>query len=400
MIKMWVTVGVGQRKEDGMKKLLGGLIAAALLIGCGKMPFEVDRISGNQPVAMISDGKMDPAGNAHFFFLAPIVRKSGSNGVFDGSLQPVVEVRELAGTPAAFTVTSNIVFTTAGTKLVKICDHDFYYVNWKTRKSDLEADTYYRLIVSVAGQTLGFADIAVCDKRREVRNVNSKEYFPLLDDRTLPIKFRIEKGALSQLGSTGGQVRLAGGAVALDIPQGALTGNILFTATPVTPVPTDSGLLSVFDMGPDGLQFAAPVKLTINYNEADLPAGISESSLTLLDMVNGSWVEIPSTVDSVNNTVSGYVTHFSKKGLGVKVIQIVLNSPTVFTGQSIQLTATLLNSSGAPVKRTVTYSSSNPAIATVDVNGLVNVLDVGTATITATSGSASASITVTTRHPN
>ncbi len=43
----------------------------------------------------------------------------------------------------------------------------------------------------------------------------------------------------------------------------------------------------------------------------------------------------------------------------------------------------------------VTWSSSDPPVATVDSNGLVTAVDNGTATITATAGSVSATVTVT-----
>ena len=52
-------------------------------------------------------------------------------------------------------------------------------------------------------------------------------------------------------------------------------------------------------------------------------------------------------------------------------------------GSTVQLTATIAPA-GATGKK-VTWSSSNSAVATVDVRGLVKLLKVGTATITATS---------------
>src|SRR5881296_3688957 len=72
---------------------------------------------------------------------------------------------------------------------------------------------------------------------------------------------------------------------------------------------------------------------------------------------------------------------------------------TVLPTQTAQLTATTLDSTGAVLTgRTVTWSSSNTGVATVDGSGLVRGGTVGSSTVTATSEgkSASSGITVTT----
>ena len=73
-------------------------------------------------------------------------------------------------------------------------------------------------------------------------------------------------------------------------------------------------------------------------------------------------------------------------------------SASVQVGQTVQLVATPKDASGNPLTgRTVTWGSSNTAVATVTASGLVTGLVVGSATITATSEgqSASSAITVT-----
>src|SRR5947208_16645739 len=71
-------------------------------------------------------------------------------------------------------------------------------------------------------------------------------------------------------------------------------------------------------------------------------------------------------------------------------------SASVLLTQTVQLTATTLDSTGAVLTgRTVTWSSSNGAVATVSGSGVVTGAAVGTATITATSEGKSGSATIT-----
>ena len=73
-------------------------------------------------------------------------------------------------------------------------------------------------------------------------------------------------------------------------------------------------------------------------------------------------------------------------------------SATVVAGQTVQLTATPKDVNGNPLTgRTITWSSSNTSVATVNASGLVSGVVAGSATITATSEgqSGTAAITVT-----
>jgi hypothetical protein len=76
---------------------------------------------------------------------------------------------------------------------------------------------------------------------------------------------------------------------------------------------------------------------------------------------------------------------------------------TIPVGQTAQFTASVTDLHGNPLpSATVTWSSSAPAVATVDANGLATGVSIGTATITATSGGASGSATLvvkTANHP-
>jgi len=68
---------------------------------------------------------------------------------------------------------------------------------------------------------------------------------------------------------------------------------------------------------------------------------------------------------------------------------------SVSAGATVQLTATLKDANGLPTSGTVTWTTSNGAVATVSASGLVTGLVVGMATVTATSGGQSGSSAVT-----
>src|SRR5213078_2036639 len=74
---------------------------------------------------------------------------------------------------------------------------------------------------------------------------------------------------------------------------------------------------------------------------------------------------------------------------------------SVQVATTAQLTAILKDANGLPTSGTVTWTTSNGAVATVSASGLVTGLVVGTATITATSGgqSGSSAVTVTLASP-
>jgi hypothetical protein len=80
-----------------------------------------------------------------------------------------------------------------------------YHTNWRTES--FTAGKYYRVIVQegtpgAIGGTWGYADVFLGATGKDFREVNKAEFAPLLDGRTLPIKFRIEQGA--QPGQGGG----------------------------------------------------------------------------------------------------------------------------------------------------------------------------------------------------
>lgn len=182
------------------------VLAAALVVAsCGE-----EQVTPTDPSFAISDGAHQ--GNNNFFFLPPMVSNPTPSGTFDGSRSPEVEICVWDGTICGATLAIFNVNAGPQSETVRVNTVDeFYIVNWHTGNIldnfTLGSGETFRLRVTAEGQELGFADIAVVGAAKELKNVLTDEFIPLKDGRTLPIKFRIEEGALAE---EGGLVASAG----------------------------------------------------------------------------------------------------------------------------------------------------------------------------------------------
>lgn len=283
------------------------------------------------PVAQISDG-VHSGGNAHFYFLPPLVPAPTTSGVFDPSLSPVVQICAF-GTDGCLTPLV-AEFTTSsgpGSETVRVNPTDEnYVVNWHTDRFALDPATTYRIQVLVAGTLLGFADVVASAK--DAKNVQTGQFIPLVNGRTLPIRFRIEHGAVFVIGAAGGSITAEGGAVTIDVPPGALPGDVGITVSTVAQIPADARIVpgSAFRFGPEGTRFAVPVHLTIGYDAASVPPGVSEATLRLLKVVRNGFVLVSgSSNDPLSHTVSGDISSFSDYLAGPTSSAFILRSISV-----------------------------------------------------------------------
>ncbi|HUS29928.1 MAG TPA: hypothetical protein VMZ53_15590 [Kofleriaceae bacterium] len=116
--------------------------------------------------------------------------------------------------------------------------------------------------------------------------------------------------AAMQVGSTGGTLTTTDG-VKLVIPAGALATMTNITITQLTNNLPNGVVSNVYELGPDGTQFATPVELTIPYDVAKLGSQ-PESDLVVASNNQGQargtgW----SVVNATDHTVSALITHFS-----------------------------------------------------------------------------------------
>lgn len=150
-----------------------------------------------QPLATISDAAHAGAVPG-FYFLPPMVSNPAYSGTFDGGLQPRVEICELAAGACVTTIAQYTTTSGTGGQTVQVGTSS-YQVNWHTNQFNLDPAKHYRISVYVGTFQLGFADVDVVSSGKELKNVDTEEYIPLQDDRTLPIKFRIETGIAGQV---------------------------------------------------------------------------------------------------------------------------------------------------------------------------------------------------------
>ena len=80
--------------------------------------------------------------------------------------------------------------------------------------------------------------------------------------------------------------------------------------------PADAKIVGLTcDLGPDGATFDPPITLTSTYDPNEIPGRASERDLVIAvwDKDTGEWVTLEGcTVDTVNNTISAPVSHFSR----------------------------------------------------------------------------------------
>ncbi|HEU0298951.1 MAG TPA: Ig-like domain-containing protein [Longimicrobium sp.] len=200
------------------------------------------------PRLSISDGAH--GGNPGFHWLPPMVSNPGATGTFDAALSPVVEICALGGTSCASTIAT---YTTtsgpAGEHVVVKGSESHYLVNWHTRDFDLDSATTYRIRVSVGALELGHADVRIVANGSAAKNVNTAEYIPLVDGRTLPVKFRIDTGIPAAITVTPATATVEPGGT----QQYTAVVTDLHGAVIAAPITWSSGATGIATVGASGL---------------------------------------------------------------------------------------------------------------------------------------------------
>ncbi len=122
----------------------------------------------------------------------------------------------------------------------------------------------------------------------------------------------IERGTL--VGPNGGTIRSADGNATVEVSDAAIDQPQQFTSERVSDPPADPGLVAdtAYRYGPEGWVFDAPVTITIEYDEANIPDGIDEATLQIARYQPAGWAAVgTSAVDQGNNSVSAQIAGFS-----------------------------------------------------------------------------------------
>jgi hypothetical protein len=160
--------------------------AATTLAACtGGEPTTPSDVTGLNQVATfaISDGAN--GGNPYFFWAPPLAPARTPTGVFDGSLQPLVVVCAWNGSACTLEV-ARLVFGVRSANVRLDPTAELYVANWQTPAKT--SPGVYRLTVLSGTTALGHADVRIAKAK------SAGAYTP---GGTIPIKFRIEIGALN-----------------------------------------------------------------------------------------------------------------------------------------------------------------------------------------------------------
>ncbi len=119
----------------------------------------------------------------------------------------------------------------------------------------------------------------------------------------------------NSIGPNGGTVTSSDGKAKIVLPSGALNQDTGITVAIVSNQ-LSGNIDTAYEFGPDGTAFNKPVTISITYDDASLPSGVSESDIKLGMITNNQWQEITnSDVDTVANIVSGTTSHLSIYGV-------------------------------------------------------------------------------------
>jgi alpha-tubulin suppressor-like RCC1 family protein len=225
-------------------------------------------------------------------------------------------------------------------EVIRYSDADGQYiVNWHTDQCiegacQLDDSKTYRVRVLAGATELGHADIRVFQNAGQMKNLVTDAYFGLVNGRTVPLKFRIEEGAVTALppggsasvGPSGGVLVAAGQEASLEIPSGALASNVAISMVPATDFPEGPGAWAPpMKFGPEGTTFTTPVKLSLRFDPELVPDGVELADLGMYHFDGTGWVPIESTVEEDLGLVTGEISHFS--------IYSIMIRPNTITGE-------------------------------------------------------------------
>jgi hypothetical protein len=140
-----------------------------------------------------------------------------------------------------------------------------------------------------------------------------------------------------KIGPDGGVVTSKNGKIKLTIPKGALT-KLTEIRIVETKNESPNGCGNSFNLLPDGLVFNKPVKLTLKYTHHEINGASPDALMILTETKYGDYeVDLKTSVDIYNKTVSSEIAHFSKWGFAaINKLIIMPEINGVFKGQRVK----------------------------------------------------------------
>lgn len=199
--------------------------------------------------------------------------------------------------------------------------------------------------------------------------------------------------AVGVIDNNGLVTTLSAGTSTITASSGGISGTTLLT---VTPTPALSSItvspatpsVSVGNSGQFSFtaldQFGAPFATTVGWSSSDPAVATINASGLATALAIGT-----TTITAASGAINGTALLTVTPAPVLTTITVSPATPLVASGTAQQFAATALDQFGATVTAAITWSSSNPAVATIDNTGLASTLSAGTTTITATSGAIS-----------
>jgi len=203
-------------------------------------------------------------------------------------------------------------------------------------------------------------------------------------------------GNVTLVGSGSANISASAGGLTTSIPATATAATIHVAAVSVTPstVTLNPGNTVQLTAVPTDSLGNALANQTVTWSSSNTSVATVSATGLLSAVAVGSAV-----ISATAGGKSGFANLAVVAASPASVASVTVSPATasITAGKTVQLTATLKDSAGNALGgRAVTWSSSNPTVATVSSNGLVSGIGAGTATISASSGGqqGSAQITV------
>ncbi|MBA7659320.1 hypothetical protein ES703_67297 [subsurface metagenome] len=144
-------------------------------------------------------------------------------------------------------------------------------------------------------------------------------------------------------------------------PVSTLTSEV--DVSPPPPPEEDNIIGLAYNFGPEGATFDPAITFTWSYDPDTLPEGVTEENLVLAyyDEDAGEWVELPSTVDTVNHTITASVSHFTTLAIIARapapatfsLSDLYIQPAEVQSQEAVTITVLVVNTGGMEGSHTI-----------------------------------------------
>jgi uncharacterized protein YjdB len=202
-------------------------------------------------------------------------------------------------------------------------------------------------------------------------------------------------GNVTLVGAGSANISASAGGLTTSVPATATAATVHVAAVSITPstVTLNPGNTTQLTAVPTDSLGNALANQTVTWSSSN--TGVATVSATgLLSAVSVGSAVISATAGGKSGFAN--LTVVAASPASVESVTVSPATASITAGKTVQLTATLKDSVGNVLGgRAVTWTSSNPTVATVSSNGLVTAVAAGTATISAASGGQQGSAQVT-----